>query len=62
MMILRKCRANYEELTSLINSRSLAAAGAGNSNGKSLPVSAPARGQGRRQVPHGTERRSGRRR
>ena len=42
--------------------RSPAAAGAGSSNGKFLPVPAPAKGQGRRQVPHGTERWSGRRR
>ena len=42
--------------------RSLAAAGAGNSNEKFLPASAPAKGQGRRQAPHDTERRSGRRR
>ena len=42
--------------------RSPAAAGAGNSNEKFLPASAPAKGQGRRQAPHDTERRSGRRR
>ena len=42
--------------------RSLAAAGAESNSGKFLPASAPARGQGQRQVPHGTERRSGRRR
>ena len=42
--------------------RSLAAAGAGSNSGKFLPVSAPANGQGRRQVPHDTKRRFGRRR
>ena len=42
--------------------RSLSAAGAGSNSGKFLPVPAPAKGQGQRQVPHGTERRSGRRR